>query len=85
MNIEELYIEPASKLMNDYINGEPAIGQFFSYKPDTAQFKERYQKLKEHPVDRHQLTGILRNYMSPNGLSENAEKNLAAFEAGAPS
>lgn len=84
MNIEELYIEPASKLMNDYINGEPAIAQFFSYKPDTAQFKERYQKLKEHPVDRHKLTGILRNYMSPNGLSENAEKNLAAFEAGAP-
>lgn len=84
MNIEEHYIAPASKLMNDYINGEPAIGQFFSYKPETEQFKARYKKLKEHTVDRHKLTEILRNYMAPHGLSEKAEENLAAFEAGAP-
>lgn len=84
MNIEEHYIAPANKLMNDYINNEPAIGQFFSYKPETAQFKERYQKLESHPVDRPKLTAILRDYMVPHGLSEKAEENLAAFEAGAP-
>ncbi len=84
MNMEQHYIAPATKLMSDYINGVPAIEQFFSYKPEVTQIQERYHKLKEHTADRIRLSGILRDYMTPHGLTEKMESNLIAFEEGAP-
>lgn len=84
MNIEQHYIAPATKLMNDYINGVPAIEQFFSYKPEMTQMQERYHKLKKHPADRQKLSGILHDYMAPHGLTEKMKDNLAVFEEGAP-
>lgn len=84
MKITEHYIEPASKLMDDYINGRPEIQQFYSYKPEAASFSSRLEKLAGHPIDRQELAGILRAYMEPNGLSAKAEQHLAQFEQGAP-
>ncbi len=84
MNIEQHYIAPSTKLMNDYINGAPAIEQFFSYKPELTQMQERYHKLKKHPADRQKLSAVLRDYMTPHGLTEKMEDNITAFEEGAP-
>lgn len=84
MKIEEHYIAPTNKLMDDYINGQPEIQHFFSYKPDIEEFSSRLEKLKEHPVDRKKLAEILRAYMQSNGISEKAEQHLAEFENAAP-
>lgn len=84
MILEQHYIAPVNKLMDDYINGASAIERFFSYKPEKTQFKERYDRLKEHSVDRQKLSAILHDYMAPHGLTENMEVNLAAFREGAP-
>ncbi|MGO1058105.1 bacillithiol biosynthesis cysteine-adding enzyme BshC [Planococcus sp. FY231025] len=83
MKITEHYIEPSSRLMEDYINGRPEIQQFFSYKPEAGSFSTRLEKLKEHPVRREELAGIIRAYMEPRGLSEKARQHLADFEEGA--
>lgn len=84
MKVKEQYVEPASKLMSDYINGRPAIRQYFSYEPQVESFEERLQKLHGHSVDRQKVAGILRNYMAQNGLSKAAEQNLDSFKDGAP-
>lgn len=84
MKVEEQYVEPASKLMSDYINGRPAIRQYFSYDPQMQSFEWRLEKLRNHSVDRQKVAGILRNYMAQNGLSKAAELNLESFEKGAP-
>ena len=84
MKVEEQYVEPASKLMSDYVNGRPAIRQYFSYDPQMQSFEERLKKLQSHSADRMKLSGILREYMGQNGLSESAEQNLISFEEGAP-
>ena len=84
MKVEEQYVEPASKLMSDYVNDRPRIRRYFSYDPQLQSFEERLEKLQNHSVDRHKLADIMRNYMAPNGLSNAAEENLASFEKGAP-
>lgn len=84
MKVEEQYVEPASKLMSDYVNGRPTIRTYFSYDPQTQSFDERLKKLQNHSVDRQKLAGIMREYMGHNGLSEAAEQNLGDFEEGAP-
>lgn len=84
MKLEEQYVEPASKLMSDYINGKSVIRNYFSYDPQMASFKERLQKLQSHPVNRKKVAVILRDYMAANGLSTAAEQNLKHFEEGAP-
>ena len=84
MKVEEQYVEPASKLMSDYVNGRPAIRQYFSYDPQMQSFEERLKKLQSHSADRMKLSGILREYMGQNRLSESAEQNLKSFEEGAP-
>lgn len=83
MKITEHYIEPSSRLMEDYINGRPEIQRFFSYNPEAGSFSTRLEKLKEHPVRRGELAGIIRSYMEPRGLSEKARQHLADFEGGA--
>lgn len=84
MKVEEQYVEPASKLMSDYVNGRPSILRYFSYDPQIQSFDERLKKLENHPVDRKKLAGILHGYMSRNGLSKSAEVSLKSFEEGAP-
>lgn len=84
MKVEEQYIEPASKLMSDYVNGRPAIRQYFSYDPQMQSLEGRLKKLQSHSVDRIKLSGVLRQYMGRNGLSESAERHLKSFEEGAP-
>lgn len=83
MKVEEQYVEPVSKLMNDYVNGRPAIRPYFSYDPQMQSFDERLKKLQGHSVDRGKLAGIMRGYMERNGLSEAAQQNLKEFEEGA--
>ncbi|TWT07431.1 bacillithiol biosynthesis cysteine-adding enzyme BshC [Planococcus sp. CPCC 101016] len=84
MKVEEQYVEPASKLMSDYINGKSEIRQYFSYDPKLQSFDERVKKLQSHSVDRPKLAGIIRDYMARHGLSDAAKENLASFEKGAP-
>ncbi|EGA89441.1 hypothetical protein GPDM_09100 [Planococcus donghaensis MPA1U2] len=84
MKVEEQYVELASKLMSDYINGKPVLRQYFSYDPQQASFDKRLKSLQNHSVDRVRLAGIIRNYMGQDRLSNMAQQNLADFEAGAP-
>ncbi|ANU22819.1 bacillithiol biosynthesis cysteine-adding enzyme BshC [Planococcus donghaensis] len=84
MKVEEQYVEPASKLMSDYINGKPVLRQYFSYDPQLASFEKRLKNLQNHSVDRSKLTGILRDYMGREKLSEMTQQNLENLEAGAP-
>lgn len=84
MKIEEHYIPPASTLMEDYINGNPRIRDYFTYEPEQSSFAGRLEKLREHPADRGRLTSIIRAYMEPNGLSAKAEMHLSDFLEGAP-
>ncbi|MDN7244277.1 bacillithiol biosynthesis cysteine-adding enzyme BshC [Planococcus shenhongbingii] len=84
MRLEEQYIAPASKLMDDYINGKSKILQYFSYEPSAEEFSKRFEAIQQHKVDRAGLGGILREYMEPNGISEKAESHLSDFENGAP-
>ncbi|MGK7378495.1 bacillithiol biosynthesis cysteine-adding enzyme BshC [Planococcus sp. 1R117A] len=84
MKLEEQYIAPASKLMDDYINGKSKILQYFSYEPSAEEFSKRFEAIRQHKVDRAGLGSILRKYMEPNGISEKAESHLSDFENGAP-
>lgn len=84
MKVNEQYIEPASQLMSDYINGEPALRHYFSYDPETQSFEKRLKTLQSHPVNRQQLTEIIKKYMKRHDLSKASQQNLADFEAGAP-
>lgn len=84
MRLEEHYLAPASKLMNDYINGQSSIRQYFSYEPSEEEFVRRLDSLQQHPVDRKRLSGIIRSFMSHRDLTKAAETNLEAFENGAP-
>lgn len=84
MKIEEHYIPPASLLMEDYINGNPRIREYFTYEPHQGSFAERLETLKEHPADRQKLTALIRAYMEPRGLSAKAERHLTDFQEGAP-
>ncbi|WP_233785852.1 bacillithiol biosynthesis cysteine-adding enzyme BshC [Planococcus halotolerans] len=83
MKLMEQFVPPSSSLMNDYINGEEDLSRYFSYKPDLASFESRQQTLREHHVDRRQLSSVIRNYMEPYGISEKAEQNLQEFQEGA--
>lgn len=84
MRLEEHYAAPASKLMDDYINGKNGIYHYFSYEPALEGFAERMRVLERHPVDRIKLSSIIRNYMDRYGLSEKALEQLQALEDGAP-
>ncbi|ALS78196.1 bacillithiol biosynthesis cysteine-adding enzyme BshC [Planococcus kocurii] len=84
MKVEEQYVEPTSKLMSDYINGQSSIRHYFSYDPQMASFPERLKKLQNHSVDRQKLAGIMRAYMGRSEMSKAAEHNVEYFEAGAP-
>lgn len=84
MRLEEQYIKPASKLMEDYINENPKILKYFSYGPSAENFNRRLEALQQHDVDRVKVGAVLRSYMEPNGISEKAESHLADFENGAP-
>ena len=84
MRLEEQYAAPASKLMDDYINGKNGIYKYFSYEPNLEMFPDRMKVLEKHPVDRMKLSAIVRNYMKPNGISEKAEGHLRDLENGAP-
>lgn len=84
MRLEEQYAAPANKLMNDYINGDNGIYNYFSYEPALEKFAERMEVLKQHPVDRLRLSSILRSYMGRQGISDKALEHLQAFEDGAP-
>ncbi len=84
MKVEEQYVEPASKLMSDYINGDPTLRHYFSFEPEMQSFEKRLQKLANHSVDRSKLAEIVRNFMERNPLSKAAHHNLVKFEEGAP-
>ena len=84
MRLEEHYLAPASKLMNDYINGEASIRHYFSYRPSEEEFTRRYESLQQHTADRKELSGIIRSFMLRRDLTEAAQANLEAFENGAP-
>ncbi len=83
MKLAEQFVSPTSDLMNDYINGEEKLRRYFSYSPDQASFAARQQKLREHKVDRKDLSSIIRSYMEPFGISEKAEQHLKDFTDGA--
>ncbi|ANU27890.1 bacillithiol biosynthesis cysteine-adding enzyme BshC [Planococcus versutus] len=84
MKLEEQYVEPATKLMSDYINGDPMLRHYFSYEPEMQSFEERLKKLAHHSVDRSMLAKIVRSYMERHPLSKAAQQNLVKFEEGAP-
>lgn len=84
MRLEEHFVPPSSKLMADYINGESGIHRYFSYEPNTEAFSARYEKLQNHEADRAKLSGIIRNFMEPNGISAIAEAHLKDLENGSP-
>lgn len=84
MRLEEQYAASPSKLMRDYISGEHTIRSYFSYEPLESAFSARFEKLRAHEADREKLSGIIRSYMEPHGISEAAASHLADFENGAP-
>lgn len=84
MKLEEHYLAPSSKLMNDYINGEATIRHYFSYKPSEDEFARRFESLRHHDADRKKLSGIIRSFMARRDLTEAVQTNLKAFENGAP-
>ncbi|WP_241535823.1 bacillithiol biosynthesis cysteine-adding enzyme BshC [Indiicoccus explosivorum] len=85
MELEEQFIAPASKLMNDYITGDRNLLDFFEYEPVMASLKERYHRtVSRHPADRETLSCIIGEYMGRFGKSAAAEETLGQFRDGAP-
>ena len=83
MKLTEQFVPPSSSLMDDYINGEKELSRYFPYNPDLTSFDSRQQKLQNHKVDRLKLSGVIRNYMEPYGISGKAEQHLRDFKDGA--
>ncbi|WP_033543526.1 bacillithiol biosynthesis cysteine-adding enzyme BshC [Planococcus sp. CAU13] len=83
MEYTEHFVPPSSDLINDYIKGEEKLRRYFSYNPEPAAFAGRQQKLREHKVDRSELSQIIHGYMEPFGLSAKAEQHLQNLAEGA--
>jgi len=80
MKLEQLYVNNANQLLQDYRDQKESIGSFFHFKNEQSSFEERLSDLKNHPVRRLELTKIIRKYMSQLDSTPKIEKHLDELE-----
>ena len=83
MRLEHIEIPVNNKLLTDYWSDNEILHSFFEYKFNDGAFKTRFDYLKSKHYYNKELSGIIRQYMEPIGISEKVSENLAALENGA--
>lgn len=82
MRLEHIEIPVSNKLLADYWSGSEELLSFFEYKYNDEAFKTRYDYLKSNHFYSAELSGIIRQYMEPFGISKKVEENLTALANG---
>ena len=83
MKLEKIQAPVNNKLLKDYWSEDAAIHSFFDYRYNEQSFFERANYLQNRTQRSKQLTQIIREYMTPYGLTEKTEEHLAQLEQGA--
>lgn len=82
MRLEHIEIPVSNKLLADYWSGSEELLSFFEYKYNDEAFETRYDYLKSNHYYNPELSGIIRQYMEPFGISKKVEENLTALANG---
>lgn len=80
MKLEQVQVENTNQLLQDYQNQQEAICRFFHFKNEQSAFEARLQELKQHPIRRKELVGVMRQYMQKFATSEKIEQHLKELE-----
>lgn len=80
MKLEQVYVENANQLLQDYTNQKDSITSFFHFKNEQQAFAQRLQDLQQHDIDRVALTAIIRQYMGGFETSPKIEQHLLELE-----
>ena len=83
MKLEKIQAPVNNKLLKDYWSENTAIHSFFDYQYNKQSFFERASYLQNKAQRSPQLAQIIREYMTPYGLSEKTEEHLTLLEQGA--
>lgn len=83
MKLEEIVVPVSNKLLSDYWTGSEKLQNFYEYKLSNQSFEQRAHYLKSKKYDTEKLSHIIRQFMTPFGISEKVEENLNELKQGA--
>lgn len=83
MKLEEIVIPVSSSLLSDYWTGNEKLKHFYEYQVSNNAFEERVNYLQTKEYNTVELSGIIRSFMAPFGISEKVAENLNHLENGA--
>ncbi|WJY28823.1 bacillithiol biosynthesis cysteine-adding enzyme BshC [Sporosarcina trichiuri] len=72
-----------NKIMESYGNDQEFAASYFDYGRGENDFSSRLEELDSRMYQRKELTGTIRNFLEPYGISESQAANLKALEDGA--
>lgn len=76
MDIETLVLGNENKVMQAYNHEEQFIHTFFDYKNESESYPKRLMELSNRPYLRKELSSVIRSFMEPFGISENASNHI---------
>lgn len=76
MEIKSMELSNGNKVMQAYNYDEQFIHSFFDYKNEGRSYPERLKELAGRPFHRNELSAVIRSYMEPFGISEQASVHL---------
>lgn len=83
MKLEEIAIPVNNKLLSDYWAASEKLQNFYEYKLNHHSFEERFKYLQSKQYNTAKLSNIIRQFMTPLGITAKIEENLRHLENGA--
>ncbi|MEK4629655.1 bacillithiol biosynthesis cysteine-adding enzyme BshC [Solibacillus sp. FSL R7-0682] len=83
MKLEQIQSPVNNHLLTDYWSENAKIHSFFEYKYNKKSFHERATYLQNKEYRSKQLAEIIREYMTPFGISEKVKQHLVDLQQGA--
>lgn len=76
MELETQSLPITNKVIEAYYHDQQFIHTFFDYELNEASFRDRAQELTERTFKRNELSEVIRSFMGPFGISEQADLHL---------
>ncbi|QTD42409.1 bacillithiol biosynthesis cysteine-adding enzyme BshC [Sporosarcina sp. Te-1] len=83
MELETQSLPITNKVIEAYYHDQQFIHTFFDYEFSETAFRERAQELSERSFKRNELSKVIRSFMEPFGISDQAEHHLRELESDA--
>ncbi|MDS9470489.1 bacillithiol biosynthesis cysteine-adding enzyme BshC [Sporosarcina pasteurii] len=76
MKLEKIESPIQNKVLHAYRHNETFLHKYFDYGNEDSSYKQRVKELKERDFKRTELANVIREFMTPFGLSSTANKHI---------